>query len=330
MRAMVTGATGFLGGHLVQSLAQRGFEIKALVRSTSKVAPELQSHAQLAEGDVHDRASLEAAMADADIVFHCAALTTNRTSWQAQRETNIRGTERVLEVALGSGVQRVVHISSVLVYGLQLPDGETAITETSPYVENPEKWGYYMRSKAAADELALSFSREKGLPVSVVRLGILYGPRGRLPGQQSLARVGPVRLLLGNGRNVMPFTYVENAVDCILLAATSEAAPGQAYNVVDEPQISGRDALEKRGQLTGDRPVFVRVPASFLLLAGTPLELFSSLTGADTPPPLTRHLVHSACRDIRYDSTKAREQLGWEQRFSLEEGLRRALGQEGS
>jgi nucleoside-diphosphate-sugar epimerase len=329
MRAMVTGATGFLGRHLVQSLAQRGFEIKALVRSTSKAAPKLEAHAELAEGDVRDRASLEAAMTDADIVFHCAALTTNRTPWQAQQETNVRGTERVLEAALGSGVKRVVHISSVLVYGLHSPKGEPAITETSPYVENPEKWGYYMRSKAAADELALSFSRERGLPVTVMRLGILYGPGGRLPGQQSLGRFGPVRLLLGNGRNLLPFTYVENAVDCILLAATSEVASGQVYNVVDEPQISGRDALEERCRLTGDRPMFVRVPASFLLLAGAPLELFSNLTGADAPPPLTRHLVHSACRDVRYDSSKAREQLGWEQRFSLEEGLRRALGRDG-
>jgi nucleoside-diphosphate-sugar epimerase len=326
MRAIVTGATGFLGGHLVRSLAGEGFEIRALVRPTSKVAPELQDHAQLVEGDLRDGESLEAAMTDADIVFHCAALTTNRTSWQAQLETNVRGTERVLEKALKVGAERVVHISSVIVYGLHPPEGTSAFTETAPYAENPEKWGYYVRSKSAADEFAMSFSREEGLPVTVMRLGILYGPGGRLPGQQALGRVGPVRLLVGNGRNVLPFTYVENAVDCILLAATSDVAAGQAYNVVDEPQISGRGALAERARLTGDRPVLVRVPASLLLVAGALVELPSNLRGADTPPPLTRHLVHTACRDIRYDSSKARQELGWQQRFSLEEGLRRASG----
>ncbi len=329
MKAMVTGATGFLGGHLVRSLAQEGFEITALVRPTSKVSSELQERASLVEGDLSNGESLEAALTGADIAFHCAALTTNRTTWQTQHKINIRGTERVLETALKAGVKRVVHISSVLVYGLDPLNGGGAFTETSPYVENPEKWGYYVRSKSAADELALAFSQEKGLPVTVMRLGILYGPGGSLPGQQPLGRLGPVRLLVGNGRNVLPFTYVENAIDCILLAATSDLAAGQAYNVVDEPQVSGRDALAVRARLTGERPKLVWVPASLLLVAGAVVELPSNVTGADTPPPLTRHLVHAACRNVRYDSSKARQQLGWQQRFSLEEGLRRTLGLDG-
>jgi nucleoside-diphosphate-sugar epimerase len=330
MRAMVTGATGFLGGHLVRSLAERGFEIMALVRPTSKVSPQLRDRAQLVEGDLRSGESLMAALADADVVFHCAALTTNRTSWQAQLETNVRGTERLLQVALNSGTQRVVHISSIMVYGLEPPPGAVAFTEASPYVQNPDKWGYYARSKAEADELALTFSRETGMPVSVMRLGILYGPGGGRPGQQQLGQVGPVRLLVGNGRNVLPFTYVENAVDCILLAAGSDVAAGQAYNVVDEPQISGRAAVAERARLTDERPVLLPVPAPILYAAAALVELPSNLSGADTPPPLTRHLVRAACRDIRYDSSKARQQLGWQQRFSLEEGLRRTLGLNGS
>jgi nucleoside-diphosphate-sugar epimerase len=329
MKAMVTGATGFLGGHLVRSLAQNDYEITALVRPTSKVGLELQEHAKLVEGDLSDGQALEAAMTGADVVFHCAALTTNRTSWRAQQETNVKGTERVLEAAVRAGVKRVIHISSVLVYGLRPPKGGSVFTETSPRIENPEKWAYYVRSKSAADELAMSFSQEKGLPVTIMRLGILYGPGGGLPGQQTLARLGPARLLLGNGRNVLPFTYVENAVDCILLAASSDVAAGQVYNVVDEPQISGRDALAERARLTGNRPLLVRVPAWLLLAAGAFVELPSNLRGANTPPPLTRHLVHGACRDIRYDASKARRELGWQQRFSLEEGLRRTLGLDG-
>lgn len=329
MKAMVTGATGFLGGHLVRSLAQNGSEITALVRPTSKVTAELQDHAKLVEGDLSDDQALEAAMTGADIVFHCAALTTNRTSWRAQKETNVKGTERVLEAALRAGVKRVVHISSVLVYGLHPPKGGSAFTETSVGIKSPGKWAYYVRSKSAADELALSFSHNKGLPTTIMRLGILYGLGGGLPGQQSLARLGPVRLLVGSGRNVLPFTYVENAVDCILLAASSDVAAGQVYNVVDEPQISGRDALAKRARLTGSQPLLVRVPALPLLVAGALVELPSNLRGAGTPPPLTRHLVQGACRDIRYDASKARRQLGWQQRFSLEEGLRRTLGLDG-
>lgn len=325
MRALVTGSTGFLGGHLVRSLAERDFEITALVRPTSKVPSELQRRAKLVEGDLRNTESLETAFADIDVVFHCAAITTNRTSWQNQYETNVRGTERVLEMALKARVQRVIHISSVLVYGLEPLGRNTPLTETTPYVQEPNKWAYYMRSKAEADNLALTFHREKGLPVTVMRLGILYGPGGGMPGQ-GLGRLGPVWLLIDSGRNVLPFTYVENAVDCILLAASSDVAVGQAYNVVDEPQISGRDALLYRAKLTGDRPVFFPIPAFLLHSAGALAELLSNLMGADTPPPLTRHLVRIACRDIRYDSSKARQQLGWQQRFSLEESLHRTLG----
>jgi nucleoside-diphosphate-sugar epimerase len=329
MRAMVTGATGFLGGHLVRSLAEGGTEVTALVRPTSKVSSELRESAQLVEGDLRSGESLMDAITDADVVYHCAALTTNRTPWQAQYETNIRGTARVLEAALEGGAQRAVHISSVMVYGLDPPRNNAAFTETSPYVQNPDRWGYYARSKAEADELALNFCREKGFPVTVMRLGILYGPGGGMPGQQQLGRFGPVRLLVGNGRNVLPFTYVENAVDCVLLAAASDDAAGQAYNVVDEPQISGREAISERASLTYSRPVLVSVPAPLLDIAAVLVELPSNLSGADTPPPLTRHLVRTACRDIRYDSSKAREHLGWRQRYSLEDGLRRTLGRDG-
>lgn len=326
MRAMVTGATGFLGGHLVRSLAEKGFEITALARPTSKISSQLQDQAQLVEGDLRSAESLNAAWMDADIVFHCAALTTNRASWQDLYETNVRGTQRVLEMAAKGGAQRVVHISTVVVYGLQPPQDSAAFTETSPYVQHPDRWGYYVRSKAAADELALSFCQEQGLPVTVTRLGFLYGPGGALVGQQRLGQIGPVWLLVGNGRNVRPFTYVENAVDCILLAASSDVAIGQAYNVVDEPPISGRDGLAERAKLTGDSPVLLPIPAPLLNAAAALVELPSNLRGADTPPRLTRHLVRTACRNIRYDSSKARQQLGWQQRFSWEEGLRRALG----
>jgi nucleoside-diphosphate-sugar epimerase len=325
MRALVTGATGFLGGHLVQSLAERGFEITALVRLTSKVSAKLQRQAELVECDLRNVESLEAAFADVDVVFHCAAVTTNRISWQNHYETNVRGTERVLEMALEARVQRVIHISSIIVYGLEPLGRRIPFTESTSYVKKPNKWAYYMRSKAEADKLALTFYREKGLPVTVVRLGILYGPGGGIPGQ-GLGRFGPVWLLIGSGRNVLPLTYVENAVDCILLAASSDVAVGQAYNVVDEPQISGRDALLRKAKLTGDRPVFFPVPAFPLCIAGSLAELLSSVRGADTPPRVTRHLVRIACRDIRYDASAAREQLGWQQRFSLEEGLRRTLG----
>ena len=105
------------------------------------------------------------------------------------------------------------------------------------------RWAHYLHSKQDADRLAFDYWRETGLPITVLRLGILYGPGGRTPGR-GLLQLGPLRFTMGNGRNTLPFTYVGNAVDCMLLAAIKPAAVGQVRRLVDPSaklQVAGFD-----------------------------------------------------------------------------------------
>jgi len=324
-RVLVTGATGFLGHRLVAALSRCGADVVALVRDKSRVSFELERQANLVCGDVRDPASIEAAMRDVAVVYHCAAITTNQASWTAHYETNIRGTETVFKEALKAGVQRVIHVSSVIVYGLDRPRRNGLIEESAPYAQNPDRWAHYMRSKLEADKLAFRYWREVGLPVTVVRPGILYGPAGGRPIGRGLGQLGPVRLMIGSGHNLLPYTYVDNAVDCLLLAAISPEAIGQAYNVVDEPQVSVRDVILQRKEITGERLILVPLPPFLLFVAAHLLELKSSLSRSEVPPKATRFVILSACADIHYDTRKARQQLGWQPAVTLEKGLRRTL-----
>ena len=320
-KVLVTGATGFLGYYLVMALARCGVQVVALVRDRGRVSAELEKHAMIVCGDLRDPASLEAAMRNVGIVYHCAAVTNNNISWQTHQAVNLKGAEAVFKAALKAGVQRVIHVSSVIVYGLAQPSHDGPIQETTSLPDHPDRWAHYLRSKLAADRLAFDYWREAKLPVTVLRLGVLYGPGGRSP-DRGLAQLGPLRLIIGNGRNQIPYTYVGNAVDCMLLAAIAPEAIGQAYNVVDEPQVTPRDVTCQSMKITGERSILVPVPPFLLSGVARLLEWRSGLSNGQTPPKLSRFVVSSACRNLRYDTRKAREQLGWQSAVALEEGLR--------
>jgi nucleoside-diphosphate-sugar epimerase len=323
-KVLVTGATGYLGHRLVAALSRCGADVVALVREENRVSQDLERQATIVRGDIRDPASIEAAMQDVAVVYHCAAITRNAVPWTAHQETNILGTKVVLEEALKAHVQRVIHVSSVIVYGLKRPRNNQPVQESAPYAQNANRWAYYMRSKIEADKLALSYWQEQGLPVTVVRPGILYGPGGKTIGGGA-SHLGPVRLFIGSGRNRLPYVYVDNAIELLLLAAISPEAVGQVYNAVDEPQVRVRDVAARRREMTGEQSSLVPVPPFLFSSLARLLELRASLSDSETPPKLSRFVVRSACRDMVYDTTNAREQVGWQPEVSLEEGLHRAL-----
>jgi UDP-glucose 4-epimerase len=139
-------------------------------------------------------------------------------------------------------------------------------------------------------------------------------------------QLGPLRLIIGNGKNHLPFTYVGNAVDSLLVAAISPQAIGQAYNVVDEPQVTVRDLIRQSSKITGERAIVI--PVHPILLSGFArlLEWRSGSGSSRTTPKLSRFVISSACRNIRYDTQKSREQLGWQPAVTLEEGLQNSIG----
>lgn len=325
-KVLVTGANGFLGRHLVAALARTGADVVAVVRDKSRVSFEMERQAKVVAADLRDPASLRAIMDGVSVVYHCAAVTANNLPWATHYQTNVLGSQAIFDAALETGVKRVIHVSSVIVYGLDdARYNGTLIDENTPYARNGDRYAHYLRSKIEADKLALAYQREKQLPVTVVRLGILYGPGGGRSVGRGLVQLGPLRMSIGNGRNLLPYTHVSNAVDCMLLAAVTPEAEGQAYNVVDDVRDTVRDLALRGAELTGERLIMVPVPPVLLNSVAGILEIRNGMKGSESAPKLSRYVIRSAVRNIQYATDKAKQQLGWQPAVTLDAGLRQAL-----
>jgi len=317
-KVLVTGATGNLGYYLIKALARSGVEVRALVRDPKRVSKEIEEIAEVVGGDVRDLASLETAMKGVSVVYHCAAATRNFLPLKVHLDTNVLGTENVLRAADSAGVKRVIYASSVIVYGLS--NGK--VTEDSPFPVVSDPFANYMRTKIEADKLAIKYSKDSSLPVTILRLGGLYAPLNKRSINKGLVQVGFIKFAIGSGRNHNPNTNIQNAVDCMLFASISPKAVGQVYNVVDEPQLTGREFSKKYESVTGEKSIRVSIPAFLMLLGAQFFEWRATRKGSLVPPRLSKFVIRSECRDIYYSTVKIREQLGWQPPVTLEEGLK--------
>ncbi|HVN86600.1 MAG TPA: NAD-dependent epimerase/dehydratase family protein [Candidatus Binatia bacterium] len=316
MKVLVTGATGFLGRHVVARLAAERLAVAALVRDPRATLP---PGVETITGDLADPESLRRAMQGADWVIHAAARVTTTGSWAEFDAANVSGTAQILAAAQAAGVKRIVHVSSLSVYAVEA-SGVT-ITEESGYEAGAGERGLYARSKLIADRLAMQ-AAHGGAPVVVVRPGLLYGPGRRPPLARRAIAFGPVRVILGSPRYLLPMSYVENVADALLLAAQTEGANGRAYTVVDANVRQAEYAAQYR-RLAHQRWYPIYLPASLLMPAARVAEVVGRLTRRSAP--LTRHQLRRTTWSAFYDCTRAERELGWRPRVDWVEGLRRSF-----
>lgn len=323
-RAFVTGASGFVGSHLVEKLSREGVLVRALVRPTSRIGHLKRLDIEWVDGDLGNVEKLKEAMEGCDVVYHCAAAT--KGSWNDYLESTIRGTACLLQASVAVGVRRFVYISSLSVYGVaQLKDYES-VTEDAPYEPHPEQRGFYTHSKIEAEKLVLRYGREQGLPITILRPGTIYGPRGKV----FFPRIGyslknRFFVVIGRGDRLLPLVYVENVVDAIHLAGTQEEAAGQIYNIVDDEMITQEDYLKELIQRTGLKALTVHVPFGCLYMAASLLERQAALTKRKSPPLLSRYRLVCNAQNVRYDASRAKNHLRWKPTISLKEGLNRTF-----
>lgn len=305
---LVTGADGFIGSHVVERLLVDGARVRAFCLYNSRgswgwldeLDPEARASLDVRLGDIRDARFVEAATDGVEVVLHLAALIAVPYSYVAPEsfiDTNVRGTLNVLEASRRAGVRRFVQVSTSEVYGTpeSLPIREThPIQAQSPYAA----------SKAAADQLALSFYRSFGLPVTVLRPFNTYGPR------QSARAVLPtiLRQLLSGRSEVRlgrldprrDLTYVADTVDGLVRAATAAGVDGETIQL-------GSGRAESVGEL-------LDLSASILGIEASAVQEDARLR-----PDASEVLV------LQSDPAKARELLAWEPRTSLEEGIRATI-----
>lgn len=321
-KVLVTGASGFLGKRVVEVLVQKGYPVRALVRKLSNTKKLEACGVEIFYGDVADQESLRAAYQGVDAVVHAAADTAG-TERDGEWST-IRGTRNVLDLCVQGGIRKLIYISSCAVYGVaDYGKGET-IREDGYLERFPEKRGFYSWSKLKADQIVDKAIKEGKLPIISLRPGTIWGPGGEIFTPMMGFSLGDRWFaVIGNGKFVLPFVYIDNLAEAIVGGIENEKAAGGVYNVVDPERITKRDYMNRLVRKIHPRASCFYVPYSLLYMTVFIQEQIFSWMGRK--PFLTRYRLDSSQKSILYDSTKIQKELGWHPSVSLDEGIKNVL-----
>lgn len=234
-KVLVTGGTGFIGGRLVECLVvDHDADVHVLVRNFARVSRIARFPIKMVQGDITDLKAVRKAMEGCEIVFHCAYGNTGSPA--QRRQVTVKGTENVLKASLEHNVRRVVHVSTVSVYG-QTKNGD--LDESAPRKYSKE---VYADSKLEAEKLAFHYFKKFELPVSIIQPTIVYGPFAPVwtLGPINQLKTGRVILVKG-GNGLCNAVYVDDVIQAMILAATKDEASGQAFLISAEEQVTWRD-----------------------------------------------------------------------------------------
>lgn len=319
MRVVITGGNGFLGRPLVASLRQRGDYVAALVLPGEDPSWLTAQGAEIYRGDILDAESLAAASKGAHKIVHLAAMQHVWRPLSDYRRVNVEGTRNVCRAALMAGVERVVHISSGSIYartsGKPVQEGDPLGPCDDPYAV----------SKAEADLMVQRMIRDEGLPAVILRPAQIFGPGDSVHFGQMARRLQTGRgVIVGCGGNSVPFIYLDDAVQGLILALDHPAAVGHVFNLANDETVTQFEiqaAIARALGLAGPR---VRVPRRAIYLVGWAAETTYRACGLDGRPPVTRFGVDFMGTDARLSIEAARTELGFVPQVPLLEGVKRA------
>ena len=317
MKVLLTGATGLLGGHLLQELQARGEHIRALVLPVENAEKLIAQGVDVVRGDVTDASTVVPAVKDIDIIIHLAGMMGVNRPLAEYRLVNVTGSENLYRAAQAAGVRRFVHTSSHTVYGLGYG---RFLTEKDALWPDPDP---YSITKAEVDRLIRRLMLNSGMETVILRPGTFFGPGDRLHfGRMAQRMKNGKGVLIGRGDNALPFCYVTDVAQGFLLAAYHEKAPDNVYNISNDHPLTQQEIFNAIANDVGGKRPTRHLPYFPLYYGSIVAEKVAHIT--HTRPLVTPLGVMMFGTDNRHSVQKARSELGYEPKVDLREGIRRA------
>src|SRR2546427_6302951 len=328
---LVTGATGFIGSRLVESLLARGFRnVRTFARPSSAVAGVEAiagrrrdgARVEVIKGNLLSREDCTTATKDVAVIFHLAAGGGEKSFPDAFMNSAVT-TRNLLEASLRhTCLRRFVNISSFAVYTNTQKRRWRLLDESCPVENRPELRGdAYCFAKIKQDEIVTEYGEKFGIPYVIVRPGYVYGPgKEDITGRVGIGTFG-VFLHLG-GSNVIPFTYVDNCAEAIVLAGLKKGVDGEVFNVVDDDLPSSRRFLRLyKRNVRHFTSIYVPHVVSYALCYLW--EKYSTWSAGQLPPAFNRRKWHAYWKKTHYSNERLKARLGWTPTVPMAEGVRR-------
>lgn len=320
---VITGATGALGSHIAEQLVQSNRPVRALVRAGSDREFLSGLGVELFEGDLSDPNVAKSLVSGASHVYHCAAKTDNWGSWSEYEQGNIVTTRHIVDaIADEPQIQRLVHMSTISVYGHPTPPRGELVTEDAELGQHPWMWDYYAKSKAEAERIV----GELGPRATVIRSTSFFGIRDMsfLPRLMRAIRNGGM-WLFGPADNLQNVLYVGDVAAMAIKAAGAEQAAGQTYNCCTAGDITQQELIESLCEALDVPPVRRHLPVGLGHRVALAFELFGKAVGKKQTPKLTRHALWVFVRPTHFSTEKAERELGWRPTSSTRDNVERTI-----
>ena len=314
-KVLVTGATGFLGKYVVEELVEHGYQVRAFGRNRTIGQSLVNASVTFIQGDLTNQEDLTKACQEMDMVVHAGALSTVWGPWEDFYQTNVLGTKYVLEACREANIERLVYVSSPSIYAA--PRDQLDIKESDAPQEN--RLNNYIRSKLASEKL---FQDYPDVSSVILRPRGLFGigDTSILPHVLNLSQKIGIPLI-GDGRQLMDMTCVENVALAIRLALETPQAAGEVYNITNGEPRAFRNLIEETLRGLGYPIRYRKIPAPLVSAISSSLEFIYKSLKLKGEPALTRYTYYLLRYSQTLDISKAERDLGYRPKITISEGI---------